>query len=91
MRNMSKKPDLLKARKSKNAINEETYEKLRLKLRILYGPSNLHRPLNTLTANYEYSRSNTDNLLLPLQMQLSEKLKTFSAFFYCIFRICIKF
>ena len=32
---------------------------------------------NTLTANYEYSRSNTDNLPLPVQMQLSEKLETF--------------
>ena len=36
---------------------------------------------NTLTANYEYSRSNTDNLLLPVQMQLSEKLEAFSGFF----------
>ena len=35
---------------------------------------------NTLTANYEYSRSNTDNLPLPVQMQLSEKLKTFYEF-----------
>ena len=33
-----------------------------------------------LTANYEYSRSNTDNLSIPLQMQLSKKLKTFSTF-----------
>ena len=33
--------------------------------------------LNTLTANYEYSRSNTYNLPLPVQMQLSEKLETF--------------
>ena len=33
--------------------------------------------VNTLTANYEYSRSNTDNLPLPFQMQLSEKLKRF--------------
>ena len=32
--------------------------------------------LNTLTANYEYSCSNTENLLLTIQMQLSEKLKT---------------
>ena len=36
---------------------------------------------NTLTANYEYSRSNTDNLPLPVQMQLSEKLEIFSQFF----------
>ena len=37
--------------------------------------------VNTLTANYEYSRSNTDNLPLPLQRHLSEKLKIFSACF----------
>ena len=33
-----------------------------------------------LTANYEYSRSNTDNLPLPVQMQLPEKQETFSDF-----------
>ena len=32
---------------------------------------------NTLTANYEYSRGNRENLQLPIQMQLSEKAKTF--------------
>ena len=48
-------------------------------------------PFNTLTANYEYCSSNTDILPLPFQMQLSEKLKTFSASFYWIFGICIKF
>ena len=36
------------------------------------------REINTLTANYEYSRNNTDNFLLPIQMQLSLKLKIFS-------------
>ena len=36
---------------------------------------------NTLTANYEYCRNNTDNLPLPVQMQLSGKLKTFSGIF----------
>ena len=34
-----------------------------------------------LTANYDYSRSNTDNVLLLVQIQLSEKLATFSQFF----------
>ena len=33
--------------------------------------------INTLTANYHYSRSNKENLSLPFQMQLSEKPKTF--------------
>ena len=33
--------------------------------------------VNTLTANYEYSGSNGENLPLPIQMQLSKKPKTF--------------
>ena len=33
-----------------------------------------------MTANYEYSRSNRENLSLPIQMQLSEKSKPFSNF-----------
>ena len=32
----------------------------------------------TLTANYDYSRSNREYLPLPIQMQLSKKPKTFS-------------
>ena len=35
---------------------------------------------NTLTVNYEYSRRNRENLPLPIQMQLSEKPKTFCQF-----------
>ena len=46
--------------------------------------------LNTLTANYEHSRSNRENLPLPIQIQLSKKSKIFCCFF-CIFGICIKF
>ena len=34
-----------------------------------------------MTANYEYSRNKTDNLQLPVQMQLSGKLKLFYQFF----------
>ena len=34
-----------------------------------------------LTADYEYSRSNTEKLPVPIQMQLPEKLETFSRFF----------
>ena len=37
-------------------------------------------PFKTLTANYEYSRSNRKNLPLPVQMQLSEKPKTYFQF-----------
>ena len=36
---------------------------------------------NTLTTNYEYYHNNTDNLPLPLQMQLSGKLNRFSRTF----------
>ena len=32
--------------------------------------------VNTLTANYEYSRSNRENLPLPIQIQLSKKPKS---------------
>ena len=44
-----------------------------------------------LTANYEYSRSNTDNLPLPVQMQLSEKLETFSRFFIAFLESALNF
>ena len=37
--------------------------------------------VNTLTAIYEYSRINRENLPLRIQMQLSEKPKIFSRFF----------
>ena len=47
--------------------------------------------INKLTANYEYSRSNTDNLPLPVQMQLSEKLKTFYRFFIAFFESAVNF
>ena len=33
--------------------------------------------MNVLTSNDEYSRSNRENLWLPIQMPLSEKSKTF--------------
>ena len=47
--------------------------------------------VNTLTANYEYSRSIRENSPLPIQMQLSEKGKPCCQFFYCIFGTYIKF
>ena len=37
-----------------------------------------------LTTDDEYSRSNSENLPLPIQRQLSEKLKTFSQFFIAV-------
>ena len=47
--------------------------------------------VNTLTANYEYSHSNTDNVKLPLQMQLSGKLKSTSTFFIALFESVLNF
>ena len=41
--------------------------------------------INTLTTNYEYSRSNRKNLPLPIQMQLSEKSKIFCCNFIAFF------
>ena len=35
---------------------------------------------NALTANYEYFQSNTENLPLPIEMQLFQKPKTFVNF-----------
>ena len=37
--------------------------------------------VKTLTAEYEYSWSNRENLLLSIQMQWSKKVKTFCQFF----------
>ena len=37
--------------------------------------------VNTLTGNAKYSNQDCDNLPLPIQMQLSEKQKTFSQLF----------
>ena len=45
------------------------------------------KEFNTLTANYEYSRSNRENLPLPIQMQLSKKLKRICIFFI----VCLEF
>ena len=51
--------------------------------------------VNPLTGNYEYSRSNRENLPLPIQIKLSRKpiifYEFFFFFFYCIFEMYIKF
>ena len=46
--------------------------------------------LNTLIANYEYSRSNRENLPLQVQIKLSKKPLTFLPYSFLIFGICIK-
>ena len=42
---------------------------------------------NTLTRNYEYSRSNRENLQLPIEIKLSKKAIGFWLYFFCIFGI----
>ena len=44
-----------------------------------------------LTVDYKYSRSNRENLPLPIQMQLSKKAESILSNFYRIFEIYIKF
>ena len=47
--------------------------------------------VNTLTADDKYYLLNRENLTQPIQMQLSQKQNSFSEFFFCIFKIHIKF
>ena len=42
--------------------------------------------VNTLAANENYPVLNRENLTVPIQMQLSQKLKTFSQFFPAFFK-----
>ena len=50
-----------------------------------------YQEINTLTANYEYSRSNRGNLPLPIQMQLSEKPNIFCQFFIAFLEFSINY
>ena len=47
--------------------------------------------VRTLTAEYEYPRSNTDKLPLSVQMQLPQKLETISAFFIAFLESALNF
>ena len=44
-----------------------------------------------LTVNEKHYRLTRDNLTQTIQIQISEKQKTFSQFFLCIFKVYIKF
>ena len=55
---------------------------LSLKKSLLVKSGILRLLVNTLTANYEYSRSNRENLPLQLQMQLFENPETFCLLLY---------
>ena len=47
--------------------------------------------VNTLAANEKYSVLNRDNLTIPIQMQLSQKQKTFSQFFAAFLKSTLNF
>ena len=46
---------------------------------------------NTLTVNDKYYLLNRDNLTQEIQMQLSEKQKTFSEFFFAVLKSLLNF
>ena len=48
-------------------------------------------PVNTLAADEKYPVLNRDNLTMPIQMQLSQKQKTFSQFFAAFLKSRINF
>ena len=58
------------------------WAKLNLKKLFLIRSEILRLLVNTLTANYEYSRSNRGNLPLPVQIKLSKKPWAFSFIFF---------
>ena len=47
--------------------------------------------LNTLSANEKYPGLNRDNLTIPIQMQLSQKQKSFTHFFAAFFKSAMNF
>ena len=47
--------------------------------------------VNTLAADDKYPALNRDNLTIPIQMQLSQKQKTFSEFLAAFLKSCLNF
>ena len=47
--------------------------------------------VNTLTANYEYYRSNSENLTLPTQIKLSIKREIFCGIFFAVLESTLNF
>ena len=47
--------------------------------------------LNTLASNEKYPVLNRENLTIPIQMQLSQKQKTFSEFLAAFLKSCLNF
>ena len=65
--------------------------KLSSKKSLLLTCQILGRLVNTLTADEKYPVLNRDNLTIPIQMQLSQKQKTFSQFFAAFLKSTLNF
>ena len=65
--------------------------KLSWKPSLLLTPKIFSLLLSTLAADEKYLLLHSDNLTIPIQMQLSEEQKTFSWFFAAFFKIYLKF
>ena len=66
-------------------------EKLSFKKLFLIRSETLGLLVNTLTANYEYSRGNRENLPLQIQIQLSKKPLIFCSFFFAFLESALNF
>ena len=64
---------------------------LGLKKSLLFTCQILGLLLNTLAADEKYPVLNRDNLTIPIQMQLSQKQKTFSQFFAAFLKSTLNF
>ena len=81
---------ILEIKESKGAefSGFEFYFKKNLHITFLYLSK---CPFNTLTADYEYSGSNRENLPLPVQIQLPKKPKIFCCNFIAILESKLNF
>ena len=66
-----------------------THESYKKNLLVISKISRLF--INTLIADFKYSLFNRDNLMQPIQMQLSRKQKTFSQFFCAFLKSSLNF
>ena len=66
-------------------MDEITLEK------VAFGDIKTHKTVNTLTADENNYVLNKDNLRLPIQIQLPQKQKTFSQYFFSFLKSILHF
>ena len=59
--------------------------------KLYFRDTEIPKTVNTLTVDDKHYVLNRDNLTQPIQIILSQKQKTFSEFFFFIFKIYVKF